>query len=64
MLNPTAAVSVMAARASHIFSLPLPCRLPNAQTSVGFQTYVLLREGLVDWQRSIRLRYLVTSGLG
>jgi len=37
MLNPTAAVSVMAARASHIFSLPIPRRLPNAQPRVGFQ---------------------------
>jgi hypothetical protein len=51
----------MAARASHIFSLPIPCRLPNAQPSVGFQTNVLPPESLAEGPRLFRLRYLGTG---
>jgi hypothetical protein len=51
----------MAARASHIFSLPIPCRLPNAQPSVGFQTNVLPPESLAEGPRLFRLRYLATG---
>ena len=54
----------MAARASHIFSLPIRAPYLTRSHEFGFPNCVLLCEALVEWQRVFLLRYLVTSEPG